>query len=295
MTSVKERAFAKINLFLEVTGKLENGFHELKTVMHSVTLFDDVTVSYSPSRSTEVHIEIEGNKRLPHDARNLAVRAAELFMERSCKQGIIYIKMVKRIPIAAGLAGGSSDAAATLRAMNRIFDGCFTERMLLSMAAELGSDVPYCLVGGTALCRGRGEIITKLPDPKPENFVIAIASERVSTPSAFAELDRAYSDFDGTKPLLGSPYFSRLDAGISDGVIASDGLYNNFEEVILPGCPGAARIKERMLALGAVGALMSGSGPSVYGIFESREAAESSAKALSGEGVEAFAVCSARR
>ena len=201
MRSVKERAFAKINLYLEVIGKRDDGFHDIRTVMHSVTLCDDVTVSLVPTRMTEVRIDIEGNPRLPKDSRNLAVKAAELFLERSGRQGTVHIRMNKRIPVAAGLAGGSSDAAAVLRAMNRLFDGCYTERALSGLAAELGSDVPFCLIGGTALCEGRGEIITKLPDASPSSFVIAVSDERVSTPYAYATLDAAYSDFDGSIPL----------------------------------------------------------------------------------------------
>lgn len=295
MTAVKEYAFAKINLFLEVVGKRADGFHELNTVMHSVTLADEITVSYAPSRVAAVHLEVEGNRRLPHDSRNLAVRAAELFMTRSFKTGDIYIKLMKRIPVAAGMAGGSSDAAATLRALNRIFDGCFTERALIAMAAELGSDVPYCLVGGTALCRGRGELITKLPDPEPINFVVAITEDRVSTPAAFGELDRVYADFDGSVPLIGAPRLERLHGGLSRGEIDIAGLYNNFEAAILPACTSTDRLKARMLELGARGALMSGSGPSVFGVFDTSTEAEQAATMLVREGITAYAVTSARR
>lgn len=295
MTAVKEYAFAKINLFLEVVGKRADGFHELNTVMHSVTLADEITVAYAPSRTVSVRLEIEGNKRLPHDGRNLSYRAAELFMERSCKSGDIHIRLNKRIPVAAGLGGGSSDAAATLRALNRIFDGCFSERALLAMAAELGSDVPYCLVGGTALCRGRGEEITKLHDPHSVEFVVAITDDRVSTPVAFGILDGVYTDFDGRTPLLGAPYFDRLTAALANGEVAADGLYNNFETAILPTCHSTAALKEKMLGLGALGALMSGSGPSVFGIFTTAKDAESAARALVSEGITAFAVSSARK
>ena len=295
MNAVKEYAFAKINLFLEVVGKRADGFHDLNTVMHSVTLADEITVAYAPSRTVSVRLESEGNKRLPHDGRNLSYRAAELFMERSCKTGDIHIRLNKRIPVAAGLGGGSSDAAATLRALNRIFDGCFTERALLALAAELGSDIPFCLVGGTALCRGRGEEITKLSDPRAVDFVVAITDDRVSTPAAFGVLDGVFSDFDGKTPLLGAPYFDRLTAGLSGGEVAIDGLYNNFEVAILPTCHSTALLKAKMLELGARGALMSGSGPSVFGIFATAKDAESAARALVSEGITAFAVSSARK
>ena len=295
MTAVKEYAFAKINLFLEVVGKRADGFHDLNTIMHSVTLADEITVSYAPSRTVSVRLEIEGNKRLPHDGRNLSYRAAELFMERSCKTGDIHIRLNKKIPVAAGLGGGSSDAAATLRALNRIFDGCFSERALLAMAAELGSDVPFCLVGGTALCRGRGEEITKLSDPRAIDFVVAITDDRVSTPVAFGILDGAFSNFDGNTPLLGAPYLNRLTNGLSLGAVVVDGLYNNFEVAILPACQSTAALKTKMLELGALGALMSGSGPSVFGVFATAVEAECAAKALGELGITAFAVSSARK
>ena len=142
MQVIKEKACAKVNLYLDVIARREDGFHDIKTVMHSVSLCDEVTVSYSPSQKTQVRISVQGNQYIPTDARNLAVRAASLYLEKAQLSADITIALKKHIPVAAGLAGGSSDAAAVLRACNRIFGRLFTERALAKMAAELGSDVP---------------------------------------------------------------------------------------------------------------------------------------------------------
>ena len=189
MRAVKEKANAKINLYLDVISKREDGFHDVKTVMHSVSLSDEVTVIYSPSDTQNIRISLKGNRFLPTDDKNLAYKAAKLYLDSAAMRADIDIILDKHIPIAAGLAGGSSDAAATLRAMNKLFDKMFSEKALFKMAEKIGSDVPYCLYGKTALCEGRGEIITKLPDTLKLNVVIAVANEYVSTPMAYSELD----------------------------------------------------------------------------------------------------------
>ena len=195
MNVIKEIAPAKINLFLDVTAKRDDGFHEIRAVMHSVSLSDEVTVRRLSGEGGAVRLLLDGNKRLPTDNKNLAVRAARTFLDAAAIGDSVEIKLKKRIPVAAGLGGGSSDAAAVLRALNRLYKKPFTEKMLLSLAATLGSDVPYCLIGGTAICLGRGEIMTRTRSPKPFFMVIASSGERVSTPIAYAELDALYSDF----------------------------------------------------------------------------------------------------
>ena len=147
MTVVKELAHAKVNLYLDVISRREDGFHDIKTVMHSISLADTITVSLSASKETSVRLQIVGNRHLPTDMKNLAVRAALLYLEKSGINASVEIKLEKCIPVAAGLAGGSSDAAAVLRAMNRLCGKMFSEKALYSMAAELGSDVPYCIYG----------------------------------------------------------------------------------------------------------------------------------------------------
>ncbi len=290
MRAVKEKANAKINLFLDVVSRREDGFHDIKSVMHSVSLSDEITVLYTPSSVTSIKMYIKGSRFLPPDDRNLAYRAAKLYLERAHKTANIEIRLAKRIPIAAGLAGGSADAAATLRAMNRIFDKLFSEKALLSMASELGSDVPYCLYGKTALCEGCGNIMTKLPDNLKLSAVIAIADERVSTPSAYSALDEMYSSFDGSIPTDSADCYHELIESIQKGKFVCSSLFNIFESAVLPKCPRASAIKKRMCELGAKAALMSGSGPSIFGIFETAGEAKAVADALRLENITAFAV-----
>lgn len=288
MRAVKEKANAKINLYLDVVSRREDGFHDIKSIMHSISLSDAVTVSYAPSKTTSVRMSVKGSRYLPTDEKNLAVKAALLFLETACKTAYIHIHLEKRIPIAAGLAGGSSDAAATLRAMNRLFDKVFTERALLKMAEKLGSDVPYCLYGKTAICEGRGDIITKLPDTLNLNAVVAVANEHVATPIAYSTLDGMYSSFDGSIETGGEDCYILLLNSIKSGKVNGTGLYNIFEKAILPMCPKAEKIKNRLTELGAYATLMSGSGPSVFGLFDDEEKAQAACFVLREENVTAY-------
>ncbi len=293
MRALKEKAYAKINLYLDVTEKRPDGFHNVETVMHTVSLCDDVTVSVEPARVTSVSLELVGERRLPTDDRNIAVKAAKLYLERAGISAKVKISLCKKIPVAAGLAGGSTDAAATLRALNRICDKRFTEKMLLSLAAELGSDVPFCLLGGTALCSGRGERITRLPDALKLYLVIAVADgEYVSTPAAYAALDSIYSDFDGSVSRGNDGLLDSLLEGIKQGTVAHSSLFNLFENAIFTTCQGAKMLKEKLATLGAEAALMSGSGPSVYGVFDTEESAKRVAEMLANSGVRAYVASS---
>lgn len=274
MKTVKERANAKINLYLDVLAKREDGFHDIKTVMHSVTFGDDLTVSVEPSERTEVRLTVSGNKYLPTDSRNLAVKAAYLFLERARLTATVDIEMVKRIPVAAGLAGGSSDAAAVLRALNKLYGKLFSISALNEIAAELGSDVVYCLYGKCALCEGRGEIITKLKTKLNLYAVVAIANEHMSTPAAYKAIDGVYADFDGSVPTGGEAHFERLIPALAKDTPDLGGLFNVFESAVLDLCPGAAEAKRELMRAGALAAMMSGSGPSVFGLFETLDAAK---------------------
>lgn len=290
MIAVKEKAYAKINLFLDVINKRSDGFHEIKTVMHTVSLCDDITLFYAPSDKTDIKVFVDGNKFLPQDSRNLAYRAANLYLEKCAIKANVQIKLKKRIPVAAGLAGGSSDAAAVLRAINRANRRLLADKVLSELSAELGSDVPYCLMGKTALCEGRGEIMTRLPDVSLGYAVIAIAGEFVSTPKAYGTLDAAFCDFDGTVATGGDEKYPILKSAIDKGVLDVNGLFNVFEGAVLPECPKATVIKAELLSLGARAAMMSGSGPSVFGIFDTLTKAENAANALLQKGFSAFVV-----
>jgi len=270
-----EKANAKINLFLDVVGKMEDGFHEIRSIMHSVSLCDSISVERFPSSEGRISIFVRGKYFLPCNNKNLAYRAAEMFSEALQEKLSVRIGIQKRIPVAAGLAGGSSDAAAVLKALNRINGYPFTREKLCEIGEKLGSDVPYCILGKTQLCCGRGEKMQMLPFKKKLNFVVAIGDEHVSTALAYARLDEMYGDFKETGADSEQKYNALMKAIAEQderGVAAN--MYNIFESAVLPMCPEAQAIKEKMLEQGALGAMMSGSGPSVFGIFESREKAE---------------------
>ena len=287
MTTVKERANAKINLYLDVLSKREDGFHDILTVMHSLSFGDEITVTSVPAEKSVVRLKVVGAKFLPTDIRNLAVKAAYLFLERAKLTCEVNITLVKRIPVAAGLAGGSSDAAAVLRAMNKIHSKLFSISALSGIAAELGSDVAYCLYGKAAICEGRGERISRLQTDINEAFVIAIANERVSTPGAYKDLDTLYNDFT-VERVDTKEIYDILLTSLKNGEIDACGLYNIFEDAVLTKCEGASKIKKELVRLGAKGALMSGSGPSVFGVFDSLDEAKRVCYALRNMNVRAY-------
>ena len=287
MISVKEHAYAKINLYLDVLSKRDDGFHEVRTLMHTVSLCDDVTVNVRRSDKTSVRLSVVGFTRLPTDSRNLAVMAAERFLAATLISAEVDIRLVKRIPVAAGLAGGSSDAAAVLRAMNKAFKRPLTEKRLLAIAAELGSDVPYCLIGGTVLCYGRGELMDRLSEKLHLHLVVAVADEWVSTPMAYGELDKIYNDFKDARNDESQSLYDEVRASVSSGELMVSKLYNIFENAVFKTCSGAESIKSKMYELGATHALMSGSGPSVFGIFADKASAELAKEHLVNSGIRA--------
>ena len=288
MVSVKEYAYAKINLYLDVLSKREDGFHDIKTVMHTVSLRDELTVTARRAERPSIRLTTLGMPKLPCDSRNLAYRAAELFLSATLISAEIDIKLVKNIPVAAGLAGGSSDAAAVLRALNRVFKRPLTEKRLLELAAELGSDVPYCLIGGTALCFGRGERMERLPERLALHLVVAIADEHVSTPQAYSELDRMFLDFTVERDTAHERAFLYIMEGIDSGSLNANELYNIFENAVFATCPKAELIKKTMVELGATHALMSGSGPSVFGVFSSSKDAKAAVSHFVNNGIKAY-------
>ena len=266
--TVQESACAKVNLFLDVVARRDDGFHDIKSVMHSVSLSDYLTISAEASDETSVILttNIEG---LSVGEDNLICRAARSYLTRFNINTRVDIALEKHIPIGAGLGGGSTDAAATLRGLRRIF-GLGSDDELLTICESLGSDVPFCFIGGTAVCTGRGERMEKCESPD-YHFVIAIGEERISTPKAYAALDKKYMNFthDGYTP--------REDVSK---------LYNIFESVT--DIDDVRNIKEIMIKNGAEAVLMSGSGPSVFGIFESEDQAKLACDALKSASYTAF-------
>ncbi len=279
---IYERAYAKINLYLDVTGRRSDGFHSLRSVMQTVGLSDSLTVDVMPAREPSVTLSVRGRYRIPVGEGNLAHRAATLYMKEAALPLRVRVTIDKRIPVAAGLGGGSADAAAVLRALNRAAHGRLGEGRLAELAAALGSDVPFCLFGHTRLCEGRGEVMRPLPAPFPLPLVIAPSRERISTPVAFAALDRLYESFaDGREH---GDLLALLNALSQQNIgLLTTKLYNIFEETVLPECPEAREKKHRLQSLGALAALMSGSGPTVFGIFPTVAAAECAAAAI-GDG-----------
>ena len=267
---VTEQAYAKINLFLDVTERREDGFHNIVSVMQSVSLFDTIILEATKSDKTRITLVCD-DTNIPTDENNLIYKSALKYLSFYGINADVYIELSKRIPVGAGLGGGSSDAAATLRAMNRIF-GFATESELLQLAAELGSDVPFCLNGGRALCTGRGEKINPISVFPMNYIVISIGRERVSTPVAYRALDQKYSNFDGNSYLP---------------VKYEGQLYNIFESVTE--ITEINVIKEIMTKNGAESTMMSGSGPSVFGIFTNESDAEKATSSLIDKGF--FAYC----
>lgn len=279
--TVFERAYAKINLYLSVGARRSDGYHELTTLMQTVDLFDELTLTVTPAEVSRVFLAVSENDVLPTDDRNLAVRAAKAYMERTGISLAVEIRLTKRIPVSAGMAGGSADAAAVLRAMNRVCRAMDREALLV-LAAELGSDVPFCLVGGCAVCRGRGEKISPVVGVAPMDLVLAMSGEPVSTPEAFRTLDALAI----TKPFTSEEVaLQELLDCLADGGTPTS-LYNSFEAVVLPTLP-VARELHRRLSQTADAVLMSGSGSTVFGIYSSTAQAQAAAKMLCAQGYKA--------
>lgn len=267
------RAYAKLNLTLDVISRREDGYHDLRMVMQTVDLADTLTLTEVEGEGVRMRTNL---RYLPSDERNLAAVAAKKFWEiNGCNGKGLAIDLHKRIPVCAGMGGGSSDAAAVLRAMNELSGGHMSVEELARMGEQVGSDVPYCVLGGTALAEGKGERLTVLP-PLPDcHIVICKPTFSISTPELFGCIDcrkiRCRPDTDGIISALQS----------SDLAGVARRLYNVFEDV-LTDRRGAeiAEIKHEMISGGALGAAMSGTGPTVFGLFDDPEKAQAVVQTL---------------
>ncbi|MCH5343513.1 MAG: 4-(cytidine 5'-diphospho)-2-C-methyl-D-erythritol kinase [Acetatifactor sp.] len=267
------RAYAKINLGLDVLGRLPNGYHKVKMVMQTVDIYDVLTFE----REDSGIVITTDSGELPTDKDNLIYKAAGLLLERYHITEGVRIHLQKNIPIAAGMAGGSTDAAAALKGVSRLFGLDLNEEELKELGVQVGADVPYCVMGGTALAEGIGEKLTVLP-PIPECFLLVAKPDiNVSTKYVYEHLDAlssyAHPDIDGMVQAIAD--------GSLQGVI--DRLGNVLEGVTVSAYPIIDTIKRRMLALGAAGSLMSGSGPTVFGIFTEEEKAKNAFERLQTE------------
>lgn len=257
MVKVLEKAPAKINLALDVLRKREDGYHEVEMVMTMVDLADRIEMQEIP-RDTIIISSQAGY--IPLDEKNLAFQAARLIKERYHVRSGVYIHLDKKIPVAAGLAGGSSDAAATIRGLNRLWGLGLSVEEMQKLGSELGSDVPFCVGGGTALATGRGEQLTPLKNPLQGWVILAKPPINVSTANVYGRLQvdriRTHPDTHGLIKALEDKDFN--------GVCRLMG--NVLEDVTMPMHPEVRQLKECMEKLGADGVLMSGSGPTVFGL-----------------------------
>lgn len=276
MRQIELKALAKINLGLDVLGRRENGYHDVRMVMQSIYLYDDVKIE----RIEEPGIEIETNLFfLPTGEGNIAYKAADLLIrEFDIKEGV-RITLKKHIPVAAGMAGGSSNAAAVLFGMNRLFGLKLSREELMERGVKLGADVPYCIMRGTVLAEGIGEELSVLPAMPKCTVLIAKPPISVSTKVVYEALDSSeiqkHPDIDG------------LLAGLEKGdlrEIASH-MGNVLEDVTIPMHPVIEQIKQEMKDAGALNAMMSGSGPTVFGLFENKMEARKAQERIRTKGL----------
>lgn len=273
MNLYKRKAYAKINLGLDVVRRMENGYHEVRMIMQTVGIYDELTFEVKGE-----HIVVTtDNMELPSDDNNLVYKAAKIMRERyQIKEGI-HIHLNKNIPIAAGMAGGSTDAAAVFLGMNEIFDLQASQEELMKLGVQVGADVPYCIMGGTALAEGIGEVLTQLT-PAPRCYLlIAKPNINVSTEYIYEHLHandlKVHPDIDGMR--------ASIEEGNLEGIISR--LGNVLETVTVNEYPIISEIKHKMIQLGAKGSLMSGSGPTVFGIFDKKELAHQAYQVMSQE------------
>lgn len=273
---MKLRALAKINLGLDVTGKRPDGYHEVRMIMQNIQMFDQLEIE----KSDRPGIRIETNLSfLPCNESNLVYKAADLLMKEFDIREGLDVKLTKFIPVAAGMAGGSSDAAAMLVGVNRMFRLGLSTEELMERGVKIGADVPYCVMRGTALAEGIGEKLTRLAPMPFCHVLIGKPGINVSTKFVYGNLDlnkvEKHPDIDAIR--------SAIERGDLQGIAQNMG--NVLELVTCPAYPVIEDIKKLMIREGALNAMMSGSGPTVFGLFDDREAAERAYGALRDSGL----------
>lgn len=263
MTTLYEGAFAKINLTLDVLGKREDGYHDLKSVMQTISIRDDVEIDVGTGKEWVLHCTDES---IPCDERNLAWKAAKVFFEATGKDPDgLEIRITKRIPQQAGLGGGSADAGAVLRALNKHYGNPFSILALAEIGAQVGSDVPFCTLCGTAMVEGRGERLRKLPDMPECVLVVCKPDFSVSTPELYKKLDET--------EIAKHPDNQAMESALLAGDLGkvSENLYNVFDPVVTADHLELNYIKSIFNSYGAVGQQMTGSGSAVYAIMPNFE------------------------
>ena len=274
--TVRIQAYAKINLHLDIVGLREDGFHNVVTVLHSLSLCDIVDVELSDGGDIVIECDKVG---VPLDEKNIAHKAAKLFFDSLGRRSGVVIRIKKNIPMAAGLAGGSADGAAVLIGLNKLFEEPFSSNELCEIGARLGADVPFCIFCGCAYSEGRGDLPQSLPTLSRDMiFVVACGGEGVSTPRAYAMLDDAYNSFADYRLASVDNIIGAIGRNDFDALAGS--LFNIFEAPISNEREAVGELKRIMLDCGARAAMMSGSGPSVFGMFEKMTDAEAAVRAI---------------
>jgi 4-diphosphocytidyl-2-C-methyl-D-erythritol kinase len=276
------RVPAKINLQLGVGPPRADGYHDLVTVYQAVSLFEEVTVA--PADRDGVTVLGTDEEKVPLDAGNLALHAVTALRSAAFDGGPVHISIAKHIPVAAGLAGGSADAAGALVGCNELWDTGLTQQELCAVAAEVGSDVPFAVLGGTAVGRGRGEELTPALVPAAQyHWVLAFADGQLATPKVYATLDRLRAESDAAAPGLDATLMTALRAG--DPVRVGKALSNDLQPAAVALLPALRKTLAAGLELGALGAQVSGSGPTCLFLARTKERALDLAAALSGTDV----------
>lgn len=283
MEQLNYKARAKINLGLDVCRRLENGYHEVRMIMQTIDLYDEL--EFKRRNDPDIILSVSSRDFLGDLENNLIFRAAKLMKQRYNIQQGVEIRLKKKIPVAAGMAGGSTDAAATMLAMNEMFELGLNEEQLMEEAVRLGADIPFCIMGGTALAEGIGEKLTPLPAPPKASLLVVKPPIMVPTRWVYENLH--------TNELLRHPDIDGMVNALKEGSLKgiTDRMENVMETVTEKKYPIITDIKKMMLGNGAMNAVMSGSGPSIFGVFLEEDAARAAAvyvdQTLRTKGIEA--------
>ena len=277
-------ANAKINLTLDILGTREDGYHEVEMILQSIELADNIELAKMDS-GIKLELDasaVSGGETLTVDENNLAFRAAKAVIDYCELDNGVFIRLTKKIPIAAGLAGGSTDAAAVIRGMNQLFNLHLTTDELCEIGLKIGSDVPFCIIGGTCLASGRGEKLKRLPDLI--NVPVVLVKLRGAIPTAWA-----YKTYDSDRSSEHPDNLAICEAiNLSDYEAVGELMFNVLEHVAAKKYPAILSYKEKMLEAGAIAAMMSGSGPTVFGIAKTHEDAVKIAESFKNSGTQVF-------
>ena len=282
-------AYAKINISLDIISKMEDGYHSIKTIMQSISLYDEITIDCKPNEKddavNEIRIIDSGRSFLPNDERNIAVKAAKVFFEITDIKGYnLKISMKKKIPVCAGLGGGSADGACVLRMLDKMFDTNLNWDALIKLGNKVGSDIPFCIFGGTMLAEGRGGILTPITPIPPCFIVVCKPMFNCSTPELFRRVN--------CKKIKIRPDTDGIIAALSNNDLRgiAQRMYNVFEDFLPRGLGDIEDIRYKMLDNKSLGAIMTGSGSTVFGIFDNELNAQKIYDELRREYKEVFLV-----